>query len=255
MKRTFTFVTSLLITVTMGAQSIIIQKTDGSVIKFSSSEVEYIDFSEEEQSGEQTGEQAAYTTCPDSRHPHVIDLGLPSGTKWACCNVGASTPEEYGNYYAWGETQPKSVYNWRTYQWGYYDDYNSEDHLVNIGSDIAGTSYDAATANWGAPWRMPSLTQIKELIENTTSTWTTQNGVWGRKFTGLNGGSIYLPPAGCRWEGELQDAGGWGWGEYWSSTYVEGVSYFDYGLYFSYMFANWYSNFYRFYGLTVRPVR
>ena len=192
------------------------------------------------------------TTCPDANHPHMIDLGLPSGTKWACCNVGASTPEQYGNYYAWGETQPKSVYNWDTYQYGYYNGYGDYSHLVNIGSDIAGTQYDAATANWGAPWRMPSVTQIRELLERCTSTWTTQNGVNGRKFVGPNGGTIFLPAAGGRSNGELYGAGSDG--DYWSSTLYEGGPYGGYALYFNSGFANW-SYYGRDGGPSVRPVR
>ena len=202
----------------------------------------------------QTGEPHDYplehkgeTTCPDGNHPHMIDLGLPSGTKWACCNVGASAPEEYGNYYAWGETSPKSVYNWDTYQYG-----SSWDNVVNIGSDIAGTQYDAATANWGAPWRMPSLTQIAELRDNCTSTWTTQNGVNGRKFTGPNGGTIFLPAAGYRWDSDLYSAGSYG--RYWSSTLYESGPGIACSLGFSSLSAYWYS-YSRFYGRSVRPVR
>lgn len=185
------------------------------------------------------------TTCPDANHPHAIDLGLPSGTKWACCNVGASAPEGYGNYYAWGETSPKSVYNWETYQY-----YNNG--YVNIGSDIAGTSYDAATANWGAPWRMPSLTQIQELLNNTTSTWTTENGVYGRKFVGPNGGTIFFPAAGGRWDSDLFDAGTYG--NYWSSTLHESGPYYACGLYFRSGYVRW-SFGSRLDGRSVRPVR
>lgn len=186
------------------------------------------------------------TTCPDANHPHMIDLGLPSGTKWACCNVGASSPEDYGNYYAWGETQQKSVYNWDTYQ------YYQNDKCVNIGSDIAGTRYDAATANWGTPWRMPSRAQCQELIDNTTSVWTTQNGVNGRKFTGPNGGTIFLPAAGSRWDDELDYAGSDGY--YWSSTLDESYPFYAYELYFSSLLAYWRSS-YRNGGRSVRPVR
>ena len=192
------------------------------------------------------------TTCPDANHPHMIDLGLPSGTKWACCNVGASMPEGYGNYYAWGETSPKSVYNWDTYQYGYYNGDGDYSHLVNIGSDIAGTQYDAATANWGAPWRMPSLTQISELQDNCTSTWTTQNGVAGRKFTGPNGGTIFLPAAGYRRDGEFGYAGSYG--NYWSSTLNESYPNYAYYLSFSSGYAYRYG-YGRTYGYTVRPVR
>ena len=199
------------------------------------------------------------TTCPDSNHPHMIDLGLPSGTKWACYNVGASAPEQYGNYYAWGETSPKSVYNEVTYS--YYTGQDTDGNgwidknfsVVNIGSDIAGTSYDAATANWGAPWRMPSLTQIQELLNSCTSTWTAQNGVYGRKFVGPNGGSIFLPAAGNRWGGELYNAGSYG--HYWSSTLSESNPTFAYSLYFNSYFADLFNLFSRHLGLSVRPVR
>jgi hypothetical protein len=186
--------------------------------------------------------------CPDSNHPHMINLGLPSGTKWACCNVGASTPGDYGNYYAWGETQPKSVYDINTYQF-----YNSNTGYVNIGSDIAGTSYDAATANWGAPWRIPSLAQITELLNNTTSTWTTENGVYGRKFTGSNGGTVFLPAAGRRWNSGLDGAGSSG--RYWSSSLYESGPGLAYGLSFYSGGADWYSGDGRYYGRSVRPVR
>lgn len=168
-----------------------------------------------EGAGEENSDDGkAYTSCPDGNHPHMVDLDLPSGTKWACCNLGASTPESYGNYYAWGETQPKSGYGWNTYLYG-----SASNDVVSIGSDIAGTDYDAATANWGTPWRMPSLNQIWELLKNTTSTWTSQNDVKGRKFTGSNGGTIFLPAAGSRTSDELYGAGSRG--NYWSSTLYE----------------------------------
>jgi len=195
------------------------------------------------------------TTCPDSNHPHMIDLGLPSGTKWACCNVGAHTPEEYGGYYAWGETQTKSYYDWNTYSYWHDsdgDNYPDRNELTNIGSDIAGTSYDAATANWGAPWRMPSLAQVQELLNNCSSRWTQQNGVNGRLFTGTNGGTIFLPAAGYRWYDELDYEGSEG--NYWSSSLYESYPNLAYYLYFYSGGASW-INYYRYYGFTVRPVR
>ena len=189
------------------------------------------------------------TSCPDYNHPHAIDLGLPSGTLWACCNVGANSPEDYGNYYAWGEVQPKSVYNNDTYR--YYDDSTGRYWL--IGKDIAGTSYDAAQANWGSPWRMPSLTQIKELLNNTTSTWTTENGIYGRKFMGANGCTIFLPAAGFRGGSDLIYAGSYGY--YLSSTLFE-----DYPNYAPRYLGFYSMNAYWGYlgpggGLSVRPVR
>lgn len=153
----------------------------------------------------------SYTSCPDGNHPHMIDLGLPSGTKWACCNVGATTPEGYGDYFAWGETQPKDYYYWDTY---IHCD-GSEETCHDIGSDIAGTKYDAATANWAAPWQMPTYAQCRELWDKCTSVWTTLNGINGRKFTGPNGGTIFLPTAGYR-SGSLADDGSEGY--CWSSS-------------------------------------
>lgn len=199
-----------------------------------------------------TEKESSYLSCPDDHHPHLIDLGLPSGTKWACCNVGASNPEGYGNYYAWGETHPKSVYIWETYQYGYYNYDGDSSHMVNIGSDIAGTDYDAATVNWGAPWCMPSLEQCKELINNCTFSWTTQNGVYGRKLTGKNSGTIFLPAAGRRWDSSLESEGSGG--NYWSSSFNENplrAYYLWFGIR-GLMYTDYIA---RSFGHTVRPVR
>lgn len=163
-------------------------------------------------SGETGGDDTAYTSCPDENHPHAIDLGLPSGTKWACCNVGASTPEEHGDYFAWGETQPKEVYDWKTY---IHCDGISGAPCHDIGSDITGTEYDAATANWKAPWHMPTEMQFKELCENCTSEGvrTTQYRLKGRKFTGPSGGTIFLPAAGRLRDSDLYSTD---MGRYWT---------------------------------------
>jgi hypothetical protein len=194
----------------------------------------------------------ASAQCPDNNHPHMIDLGLPSGTKWACCNVGATTPEGYGDYFAWGETQPKEVYNWDTYQYGYYNYDGDYSHLVDIGSDIAGTQYDAATANWGAPWRLPTLAQRQELRNNCTSEWTTQNGINGRTFTGPNGGTIFLPAAGCRYNSSIDYDGSSGL--YWSSALCESSPVDAYILcYFDSGDVIW-SNSGRISGQSIRPV-
>ena len=149
--------------------------------------------------------------CPDSQHPHLIDLGLPSGTKWACCNVGASSPEKYGDYYAWGEKYTKKVYDPHTYQ--HWDAYG---HPRDIGSDIAGTQYDVATEEWGKPWRLPSSEQCKELMNETTSKWKSRYGVNGRIFTGKNGNAIFLPATGQRIQDGVFDVETYGY--YWSST-------------------------------------
>ena len=198
--------------------------------------------------GDTEPEEKVYTSCPDGNHPHIIDLGLPSGTKWACCNVGASKPEDYGSYYAWGETKTKEVYTGDTYQ------YYQNGSYVNIGSDIAGTEYDAATANWKAPWQMPTYEQFEELRDNCTSELTTQNDVNGMKFTGINGGTIFLPAVGYCWVSGLLEVGSCG--GYWSSTLGESAPDVAGGLYF----GPWYvgtGNYYmdRGLGFTVRPVR
>jgi hypothetical protein len=152
-----------------------------------------------------------------------VDLGLPSGLLWATCNVGANAPEEYGDYFAWGETQPKEYYDWDTYQYAngtswvdpqltkYCTDanygYNGfTDNLTTLLPED-----DAATVNWGSGWRMPTEEEWWELYNNTTVTWTTQNGVSGRLFTASNGNSLFLPAAGYRFNNGFVDAGSWGY--------------------------------------------
>ena len=196
-------------------------------------------------------------SCPDDNHPHAIDLGLPSGTKWACCNVGADIPEAYGGYYAWGETEEKDIYDWSTY---IFSD-GSMDTCHDIGSDIAGTEYDVAHIQWGASWVMPSQEQINELVNNCTYTWTSINDVWGGIFTGPSGGTIFLPGAGYRWLDDLYHAGSGGYlkgyycsGYYWSSTqHPASLGNSSFSLYMDSGYST--SNgFNRYYGYTVRPV-
>jgi len=204
-----------------------------------------------------TTKNIADTSCPDANHPHMIDLGLPSGTKWACCNVGAHSPEEYGGYYAWGEVSEKSVYNDVTYKYatgvdtngdGWYDDYWS---YQSLGSDIAGTQYDVAHVQWGGSWCMPTVDEIKALVNNCSSVWTTENGVYRRRFTGPSGGSIFLPAAGNRWNGGLGIAGEDG--GYWSSTQSPDWLDSAYYLHFYSGYAYW-CGIHRYSGRSVRPV-
>lgn len=173
-----------------------------------------------------------------------VDLGLPSGTKWATCNVGATTPEGYGNYFAWGETTPKETYTLETYiyaegtawndprltKYCFNADYGNNgftDELTTLE-----TSDDAATANWGVGWRMPTQAEVNELYNNCTHIWTTQNGVNGGLFTGPNGNSIFLPAAGNRRDSELRNAGSLGL--YWSSSLNSGnTDYYAWDLYFN----------------------
>ena len=195
-------------------------------------------------------------SCPDHHHPHAIDLGLPSGTKWACCNVGASSPEGYGGYYAWGETSEKSVYNEETYLYFTGQDTDGDGWIdenfkvINIGSDIAGTSYDVAHVRWGGSWIMPSHDRQMELMNNCAREWTTVNGVNGILVTGPSGGQIFLPAAGCRLD-HLYYAGSDGY--YWSSTQYPDDDLCAYNLYFNSGYWNCYDD-YRNYGQSVRAV-
>ena len=196
--------------------------------------------------------------CPDNHHPHMVDLGLPSGTKWACCNVGADKPEAYGGYYAWGENDEKTVYNEVTYLYctgeedidgdGMYDKNSS---YQDLGPDIADTQYDVAHMKWGGSWLMPSLSQFEELLDNSTSTWTTMEGVYGRLFTGRNGGTIFLPAAFYRRNGDFSVTSSFGY--YWSSTQYPSYSNCAYFLGFNSDGATR-SYYGRLSGLTVRPV-
>lgn len=157
--------------------------------------------------------------CPDNQHPHMIDLGLPSGTMWCCCNVDATIPEGYGDYYAWGETSVKYVCSNDNYKfWQDQDgDGNIDDgEFTNIGSNIVGTQYDVAYVHMDAPWRMPSKVQFEELLINCTQEWTQQNGVNGIMLTGPNGNRIFFPAAGYRLDDKNNREGLYGY--YWSGS-------------------------------------
>jgi len=197
---------------TMWAQKVLIYKTDSQTMEYEVSELDSIVFVPKEQ-------MPSYLTCPDDNHPHAIDLGLPSGTKWACCNVGASAPEEYGGYYAWGETWEKDVYDWNTYIYG-----NSN---TNTSFDF---SHDVARVLMGTPWYMPLAIQFRELLSNCSQQWTQLKGVNGILITGPNGGQIFLPAAGYRIGEGLKKNGSYG--DYWSSSLSPYGSFCAYDLYF-----------------------
>lgn len=153
-----------------------------------------------------------------------VDLGLPSGTLWATCNVAAENPWEIGDYFAWGETEPESTdyYNWETYKYGINGRLTkycskSEDGHNGYTDDLTvlQPEDDAATVNWGTGWRTPTYEEFKELRDNTTSVWTTENGVVGRRVTSSNGGSIFFPSGGYYGGSELNLIGA---GVYWSSS-------------------------------------
>lgn len=201
-------------------------------------------------------------TNPDPGNHAWVDLDLPSGTLWATCNVGASSPEEYGDYFAWGEAtgynSGKTDFSWSTYKWckGSYDTLtkyctNSYNGIVDNKTELDPED-DAATANWGSGWQIPSIEQCKELINSsyTTKIWTTENGIYGRKITSKsNGNSVFLPAAGCCVGTSLDDAGSNG--AYWSSSSYD---YYAYGMYFRLGDVGT-GSYIRFCGRSVRPVR
>lgn len=185
--------------------------------------------------------------CPDDNHPHVIDLGLPSGTKWSCCNVGASFPSDYGDYFAWGEVENKNSYNMNNY--AYYND--STEEFIFIGDNISGTDYDAACANWGESWNMPTRDQVNELIKKCTWTWTTMDGKKGYSGKGKNGKYIFLPASGWRGDNNVYRVGDSGC--FWTSNPMDNAV-CAYTLYY-YMGLHDWSCYYKYYGRSVRPIK
>ena len=185
-----------------------------------------------------------------------VDLGLPSGLKWATCNVGASAPEEYGGYYAWGETEEKNNNSWDTYKWGNYYDYSLTKYCTeNVygifdNKTVLDPEDDVAHVKWGGSWRMPTATEQVELGEECNWEWTTLNDVNGYKVTGPNGNSIFLPAAGyCIGTGIYYTGSD---GHYWSSS----LSFSSESAYYARFYGDVYKFNYssRFYGYSVRPV-
>ncbi|MBO7481665.1 MAG: hypothetical protein J6T63_06115 [Bacteroidales bacterium] len=199
-----------------------------------------------------------YPEVPNGVHRNheYVDLGLPSGTMWATCNIGASRPEDCGNYYAWGETWPKDVYNDSTYT--YYED-----------AFTLQPNRDAATVNWGPGWRMPTKNDLVELMSNCAWRWTTINGVNGYIVRGFNGNSIFLPACGYRFDGTFfisksTDRDAYGSGFYWLSTMGYGQAETATGFFLTPQFlsySKWITSYgcsdlinYRTVGQLVRPV-
>lgn len=204
---------------------------------------------------ESEGRVKASVSCPNKQHEHAIDLGL--SVKWACCNVGASSPEEYGGYYAWGETEEKSEY-WgdNSYKWfderGHIIKYCTDRHYGIVDDKVVlELEDDVAHVKWGDMWRMPTQKEIQELCNQCTWVWSTLKGVEGYKVTGPNGNSIFLPAAGCRHDTEVYGPGSSG--SYWSATLCDDEYAYDFEFYYdgdyfdSYTFREW--------GYSVRPVK
>ncbi len=195
-------------------------------------------------------------TPPDGHE--WVDLGLPSGTLWATCNVGATSPEEYGDLFAWGETEPKEVYDWSNYKWCFEDQFSLTKYCTKTdygyngftdGKTELDPEDDAAYVNWGESWRMPTIQQLDELYQECTWTWTQQNGVNGQLVTGPNGNTLFLPSK----DSSLNNGGISG--TFWSRTLGSTIPY--YAFFFGFHEENLYSwsNGDRRSGVAVRAVR
>ncbi len=186
-----------------------------------------------------------------------VDLALPSGLLWATCNVGAENPEDYGNYYAWGETETKDNYSWSTYKYGSSSSsltkYNTDSYRGTVDNKtVLDPEDDAAHVNWGGAWRIPTDAEIDELIRNCTWEWTTINGKKGYKvISKINTDYIFLPAAGDRSDSSLSSDGSYGF--YWSSSLNSGGPYSAWylGFYSSYFYRG---SLNRYYGHSVRAV-
>ena len=169
--------------------------------------------------GDNTGDNTPTGTINAREY---VDLGLPGGLKWAACNVGATKPEEYGRYYAWGATEEKRDYCWDTYKWcngSFYTltKYCTDSNYGRVDNKtVLDLEDDVAHVEGGGSWRTPTYDEIEELINKCTWQWTTLNGVKGYMVTGPNGNSIFFPAAGFCVETELYSRGSHG--SYWSSS-------------------------------------
>ena len=182
--------------------------------------------------------------------PNFVDLGLPSGLLWADCNIGAKSPYEAGNYYAWGETNVKKDYSLRTYKWWQNDKmtkYTSED-----GRKILEGDDDAAIKYLGSFCRMPTVKDFKELKKECTWSWVSVNGMGGFIIKGHNGNTIFLIAAGYHYDKELH-----GCGEY-SFYWMSDVSTMDYNMARAFIYGKSFTDigsmYNRFTGMTIRPV-
>ena len=189
-----------------------------------------------------------------------VDLGLPSGTRWATCNVGATSPEEYGNYYAWGEITTKETYSWSNYIYcngsgNTLTKYcNDSEYGSNGFTDTLTTlqaSDDVATYNWGEGWRMPTYDELNELYTNCTITTVTQNGINGELYTGTNGNSIFLPNAGY-YDNSLNTLGSTN--GYWSSSLYSDQPNYAWYVFYNSGNSGLSFNYGRFCGRSIRPV-
>ena len=195
-------------------------------------------------------------TPPDDHE--WVDLGLPSGTLWATCNLGATSPEEYGDYFAWGEVEPKEVYDWSTYKWCNGADSTLTKYCIDGACGIVDNKTvldpedDAAYVNWGSSWRMPTMEQLLELKNICTTQRLEINGVMGALITGPNGNTVFFPLAGQINGSEYERVGNYGY--FWSTDIFSDDSNVARYIYFNgAYFTAW--NRYRYFGFTIRAVR
>ena len=175
MKKLFILLVTQLISYSAWSQALNIHYKNGQIIQYNMDNVDYIEFTKEQNNSAQVSSEKA------------VDLGL--SVKWASCNLGASSPEEFGDCFAWGETSPKAEYTKDNY--AFYD--SKTESYIDIGTDISYTEFDAAYVNWGDQWRMPTQDELWELKKNCTWTWSNVNGVNGYVVKGSNGNSIFFP--------------------------------------------------------------
>ena len=237
------------------SQGVAIYKKDGTMVKYAYEEIDSIvTYNYGEEPGTPTVPDTPVTPPVETQY-EAVDLGL--SVKWATMNVGATSPEDYGGYYAWGEIEEKDVYSWSTYKWCN----GSENTMTKYCTDssygtvdnktVLDLEDDVAHVKWGGSWRMPTKAEQDELCNNCTWEWTTQNGVNGYTVTGPNGNSIFLPAAGYRYGTEVYDRGSRGY--YWSSSLSSNGSNGAYDLDFFNGSYGW-GSYYRYSGRSVRPV-
>ena len=231
------------------AQKVVLYKTNGETIKFNVSELDSLVFEEIEPVNEETHE--------------YVDLGLPSGTLWATCNIGSEAPETYGDYFSWGETEPKDIYDTSHYKFnrgsGMMTKYCTISSFGSGGMTDDLTELlpedDAATANWGNDWQMPSRAQVEELIDTmfTTSKWTSLNDFYGTKITSKkNGNWIFLPATGFVDGNSIYRRGSFG--SFWSRSLREDAPRDAYDSGYMWSGISWGAD-RRYMGENVRPVR
>ena len=199
---------------------------------------------------------ALMVTAQNTENGHeYVDLGLPSGTLWATCNVGATAPEEFGNYYAWGETAPQDYYYWDTYKLTIDGGTTFTKYTDTDGKTTLDPEDDAAAVNWGGKWRMPTGAEWTELINSCTWTWVA--GYNGTDKLGCevksnaNGNTIFLPATGYRYKDSPRNVGGSG--SYWSSSLFTDSPHIAWSVGF-YSGNVYMSDYDRYYGRSVRPV-